>query len=208
MPKKKATTEAPAKKKRRGDPKKGSAFEREFAKKLSLWWSEGKADDWFWRVGGSGGRATNRAKQGKTTSNGCGDIGAQCHEAQRLLNLVTFELKRGYSSTTIQDLLDKPKGPNQMRDFIEQAKRSASTAGTPYWILVLKRDKREELVVTNMGVRDFGLCNARSYCTIGYEGGGNQSGGCVHVYRSGLDFWSGSRHKLMQDMVAQHENPA
>jgi hypothetical protein len=150
MPKKKATTEAPVKKKRKGDPKKGSAFERDFARKLSLWWSEGKADDWFWRLGGSGGRATNRAKSGRNTANGYGDIAAQCPEAQKLLNIVTFELKRGYNSTTIQDLIDKPNGPNQMRDFIEQAKRSASLAGTPFWILVLKRDLREELIVTNL----------------------------------------------------------
>jgi hypothetical protein len=150
MPKKKATTEAPAKKKRKGNPQKGSAFERDFARKLSLWWSEGKADDWFWRLGGSGGRATNRAKSGRNTANGYGDIAAQCPEAQKLLNIVTFELKRGYNSTTIQDLIDKPNGPNQMRDFIEQAKRSASLAGTPFWILVLKRDLREELIVTNL----------------------------------------------------------
>jgi hypothetical protein len=199
MSKKKVTTDAPAKKKRRGDPKKGSAFEREFAKKLSLWWSEGKADDWFWRVGGSGGRATNRAKQGKSTSNGCGDIGAQCHEAQRLLNVVTFELKRGYNSTTIQDLLDKPNGPNQMRDFIEQAKRSASTAGTPYWILVLKRDKREELIVTNMT----GSYDAMHCCLLRYEG----CDGLVLI-RAGSQFWSNDRRKALQDMVARYENPA
>ena len=150
MPKKKATTEAPAKKKRKGDPKKGSAFERDFARKLSLWWSEGKADDWFWRLGGSGGRATNRAKSGRNTANGYGDIAAQCPEAQKLLNIVTFELKRGFNRISIQDLLDKPNGPNQMRDFIEQAKRSASLAGTPYWVLVFRRDLREELIVTNI----------------------------------------------------------
>mgnify|MGYP006275998071 CR=1 FL=1 len=146
-----------ATKKRKGNPGKGSSFERDFARKLSLWWSDGQADDWFWRVGGSGGRATQRAKSGKGTANGCGDIAAQGGDGQRLLNLVTFELKRGYNSATIQDLLDKPEGPNQMRDFIEQAKRSASIAGTPYWILVVKRDRREELVITdyNRWIGDF-----------------------------------------------------
>jgi|688.fasta_scaffold00823_50 hypothetical protein len=200
MSKKKATTEAPAKKKRKGDPKKGSAFEREFAKKLSLWWSEGKADDWFWRVGGSGGRATNRAKQGKSTSNGCGDIGAQCHEAQRLLNVVTFELKRGYNSTTIQDVLDKPNGPNQMRDFIEQAKRSASTAGTPYWILVLKRDKREELVVTNMMS---GSTAEVKYLMVDYSGHFDFA-----LLEAGSDFWTDGQLKILQEMAKKYENPA
>lgn len=197
MPKKKATTEAPAKKKRKGDPKKGSAFEREFARKLSLWWSEGKADDWFWRLGGSGGRATNRAKSGRNTANGYGDIAAQCPEAQKLLNIVTFELKRGYSSTTIQDLLDKPKGPNQMRDFIEQAKRSASLAGTPFWILVFRRDLREELIVTNM---TYGRISCLLYLDI-------NNSDSVCIFR-GSQFWDDGRRKALQDMVAQYENPA
>jgi hypothetical protein len=199
MAKKKTTTEAPAKKKRKGDPKKGSAFEREFARKLSLWWSEGKADDWFWRLGGSGGRATNRAKSGRNTANGYGDIAAQCPEAQKLLNIATFELKRGFNRISLQDLLDKPNGPNQMRDFIEQAKRSASLAGTPFWVLVFRRDLREELIVTNMTAN----CNAKSYCIMGYEGGD----GAI-VIRPASEFWNEVRRKALQDMVAQYENPA
>jgi hypothetical protein len=199
MPKKKPTTEAPVKKKRKGDPKKGSAFERDFARKLSLWWSEGKADDWFWRLGGSGGRATNRAKSGRNTANGYGDIAAQCPEAQRLLNIATFELKRGFNRISLQDLFDKPKGPNQMRDFIEQAKRSASLAGTPFWILVLKRDLREELVVTNMtGSYDASCC-----CLMRYEG----CDGLV-LARTGSEFWSDDRRKALQDSVRHYENPA
>jgi hypothetical protein len=198
MPKK-STAPITPKKKRKGDPKKGSAFEREFARKLSLWWSEGKADDWFWRLGGSGGRATNRAKSGRNTANGYGDIAAQCPEAQKLLNIATFELKRGFNRISLQDLLDKPNGPNQMRDFIEQAKRSASLAGTPFWVLVFRRDLREELIVTNMTAN----CNAKSYCIMGYEGGD----GAI-VIRPASEFWNEVRRKALQDMVAQYENPA
>jgi hypothetical protein len=194
MPKKKATTEAPAKKKRKGNPQKGSAFEREFARKLSLWWSEGKADDWFWRLGGSGGRATNRAKSGRNTANGYGDIAAQCPEAQKLLNIVTFELKRGYNSTTIQDILDKPNGPVQMRDFIEQAKRSASLAGTPFWILVLKRDLREELIVTNM---TYGIIP----CALRVD----EHSDSVSIFR-GSQFWDeGRRLELLTEAKNHYE---
>lgn len=193
MPKKKATTEAPAKKKRKGDPKKGSAFERDFARKLSLWWSEGKADDWFWRLGGSGGRATNRAKSGRNTANGYGDIAAQCPEAQKLLNIVTFELKRGYNSTTIQDILDKPNGPVRMRDFIEQAKRSASLAGTPFWVLVLKRDLREELIVTNM---TYGYLS----CLLFLD---TETTTSVCIFR-GSQFWDEGRRSALQTEAANH----
>jgi len=198
MPKK-STAPITPKKKRKGDPKKGSAFEREFARKLSLWWSEGKADDWFWRLGGSGGRATNRAKSGRNTANGYGDIAAQCPEAQKLLNIATFELKRGFNRISLQDLLDKPNGPNQMRDFIEQAKRSASLAGTPFWVLVFRRDLREELIVTNMAA----TCGSHKYCAMWYSDYDD-----AIIIRSGVEFWSEARRKALQDMVAQYENPA
>lgn len=129
---------------------KGGAFEREISRKLSLWWSGGHHDDWFWRTGGSGGRATNRAKSGKATINGYGDIMAQCGEAQKLLDLLCIENKRGYSKATISDLLDN--GGGEMAKFIEQARRSASLAGTLYWAVIHKRDRREALVITNFSV--------------------------------------------------------
>lgn len=127
---------------------KGSPFEREIARRLSLWWSDGQADDWFWRTAGSGGRATNRAKQGKATANGGGDICAQTKEAQNLLDLVTFEIKRGYNTATVSDLLDI-EGGGVMGKFIEQARKSASLAGTPYWAVIHKRDRREALLITS-----------------------------------------------------------
>ena len=36
---------------------KGSEFEREMCKCLSLWWTDSKRDDVFWRSAQSGGRA-------------------------------------------------------------------------------------------------------------------------------------------------------
>lgn len=127
---------------------KGSAFEREVCRKLSLWWSGGQHDDWFWRTAGSGGRATNRAKRGKATANSAGDIGAECVEAQDLLGFITFELKRGYNDTDFQELLDHP-GKSKFRAFIEQARDSATLAGTPFWALIVRRDRRLPLVVTD-----------------------------------------------------------
>jgi len=46
----------------------GNNYERDVAKKLSLWLSEGKNDDVCWRDLGSGNRATLRSKQGKDTT--------------------------------------------------------------------------------------------------------------------------------------------
>jgi len=127
---------------------KGGSMERAFSKQLSLWWSDGQHDDWFWRTAGSGGRATNRGKKGQSTVNAAGDIGAMCGEAQRLLNVVTIECKRGYNKTDIQELLDH-KGKSQFREFIQQAQASASLAGTPYYWLVIQRDRRHRLIFTN-----------------------------------------------------------
>lgn len=127
---------------------KGGSMERAFAKQLSLWWSDGQHDDWFWRTAGSGGRATNRGKKGQSTVNAAGDIGAMCGEAQRLLNVVTIECKRGYNKTDIQELLDH-KGKSQFREFIQQAQASASLAGTPFFWLVIQRDRRHRLLFTN-----------------------------------------------------------
>lgn len=140
---------------------KGGVFEREFAKNLSLWWSDGKHDDWFWRSSTSGARATVRAKSGKRTANSAGDICAQTAEGQKLLNILTFELKRGYNALSIQDLLDC-KGRCQWLEFVQQAQASASLAGTPLWALVLRRDKRREVIVFNadsseLDLRDRGM---------------------------------------------------
>lgn len=93
----------------------------------------------------SGGRATVRAKAGKSTANAAGDLCAMTKEAQDLLNIVTLELKRGYNTYTPIDLIDgAAKGFN---DFVNQAKKAASLAGTPMWAVVHKRDRRDALIV-------------------------------------------------------------
>jgi len=51
-------------KKRGGGKAKGAAFERDICRRLSLWYTNGKQDDVFWRSAISGGRATT---SGRTT---------------------------------------------------------------------------------------------------------------------------------------------
>jgi hypothetical protein len=170
-----------SKPKARRKSNKGSPFEREIARKLSLWWSDGQADDWFWRTAGSGGRATNRAKSGKSTANGGGDICAQTKEAQNLLDRVTFELKRGYNTATISDLIDNDGGV--MAKFIEQARRSASLAGTPYWAVIHKRDRREALLITNWAMLPLGVLEGGSGRIASYRLGQEDEG----IYCSELE---------------------
>lgn len=47
----------------------GNDFERQFSRELSLWVSEGKDDDVFWRDMSSGSKSTTRKKQGKENKN-------------------------------------------------------------------------------------------------------------------------------------------
>ena len=143
---------------------KGSAFEREVCKRLSLWWTQdeddGSRDDVFWRTSNSGGRATTRGKSGKKTKNQYGDVGATDLMGQPLLDLVTIEIKRGYNSSTIADLLDKPLGAAKQRyeEWIEKIIKTSEEAKTPYWLLITRRDRRETIIVL---LDDFGrkLCN-------------------------------------------------
>ena len=85
---------------------KGAKFEREISKALSRWWTEGERDDIFWRTSQSGGRATTRKKQGKSTKNQDGDICATDPIGQPLLDITTIELKVGYKSWNIKELND------------------------------------------------------------------------------------------------------
>lgn len=129
---------------------KGSSFERHICKALSLWWTDGRRDDVFWRTAASGGRATNRAKQGQKTAGAYGDITALDAIGTPLLRLCCFELKRGYGSWGLLDLVDKPeKGAVICRpeEFWLQARKSAQDAGVPYPVVIFKRDRRKECII-------------------------------------------------------------
>lgn len=128
--------------------RKGSRFERTFAKRLSLWWTDNERDDVFWRSSNSGGRATARRKAGVSTFMQAGDIAATDPIGLPLLELITFELKRGYSTSTIAEVFDAT--PNHKKQqwelFVEQAISSHRDNGSYSWMLVTARDRRCPLV--------------------------------------------------------------
>ena len=145
----KSSSSTKCEKKKKGPSKKGPQFEREMAKYISLWASEGKHDDWLWRTSGSGARAKTRAKQGKTTANACGDLKAESYEALFLFKNCTWELKNGYKNWCILDVIDvkesKKTGKRKLQTFEEfalQAREDANNAGVKYPILLTKKDKR------------------------------------------------------------------
>lgn len=134
---------------------KGSAFERDIARKLSLWWTNDERDDVFWRTSQSGGRASVRAKKGQKTHGSYGDIAAVDPIGEPLIQTVTIELKRGYKKWSFLDIVDKsPKAALQtFEKFWEQVKEDSKNAGTPYSMIIFKRDRREPCVVIERDIR-------------------------------------------------------
>jgi hypothetical protein len=128
---------------------KGSAFERDFCKRLSLWWTTGRSDAVFWRSTTSGARATTRAKTGKKTAGQHGDITFTDPCGAMLIDLLTIELKRGYTGSSIHDILDKPNSAvrQQWEKFIEQTVKSHELSGSFGWLIVSRRDRRSEVVM-------------------------------------------------------------
>jgi len=116
---------------------------------LSLWWSKGKRDDIFWRSATSGGRGTMRSRSKKMTAGGHGDICAVDPIGEPLLDLMSIELKRGYSPNTPYDLLDSylDAYDNQIwEEWLCQAEREAKESGSYSWAIISKRDRRDPII--------------------------------------------------------------
>ena len=71
---------------------KGSGYERDICKRLSLWVSAGQHEDLFWRSAMSGGRATVGLKRGVSLRQ-AGDICSVSPEGHALTNVFYCECK-------------------------------------------------------------------------------------------------------------------
>lgn len=76
-----------------GGKSKGSAFERQVCRRLSLWLSQGTRDDLLWRSAMSGGRATIQMNSGKVNLTQSGDISAIALEAYEFCQKTFVEVK-------------------------------------------------------------------------------------------------------------------
>lgn len=125
---------------------KGQQFERDICRQLSLWFSKGKHDDWFWRSSNSGGRATVRSKKGKKTVGQYGDIAATDPRGIPLLKFFCFELKRGYNrEANFHDLID---GVSSIwLDWIAKAKKNARESKSKTWAIIHKRDRKDAVII-------------------------------------------------------------
>lgn len=127
---------------------KGNQFERDIARRLSIWWMNDSAqDDIFWRTDSSGGRSTQRAKAGKTTQNATGDIASRCVEGDLLLKHFVIEIKRGYNKLDPLTLLDKPMNKNHLLvDWWKKLDLECIREDAAWPILIFKRDRSETCI--------------------------------------------------------------
>lgn len=129
---------------------KGSQFERDIAKMLSRWWTDGKRDDVFWRSQQSGGRATQRAKSGLDTANQQGDLQAMDSIGQPFIDRVCVELKCGYPKFSFDAILNSRQKDTLFAKFISQCRRE--TEGTERnWLLIVKQDFKLPVCVYGIG---------------------------------------------------------
>lgn len=153
--------------------KKGSQFERDTCRVLSLWYSHGKRDDYFWRTAGSGARATVRMKQGKMTSDSAGDICALHPSAKELTKVCIFELKRGYSQKnrsagisilTIVDKLQKEKEPVLLQWF-KKLDKEMRQHKRKFGFIIFKRDRKNICIAfTEKTFVHLESRNVKKYC--------------------------------------------
>jgi hypothetical protein len=119
---------------------KGSAFEREVCKDLSLWLSGGKRKDLFWRSAMSGGRATIHGVKVRQA----GDITAVALEAQAFTQKYVIECKHYRNLRTLQFLLE---GKGKLAKFWTTLQKIARQHGKSP-ILIARSNKQPTIVIT------------------------------------------------------------
>lgn len=131
-----------------GGKRKGGTYEREICRTLSLWWSDGEHDDLFWRSAASGGRATVRSKTGKRTTGHSGDICSTDSSSEPLTRAITIECKRGYSHSSVAELIDKAAHTKMkmLEHWIDQAILGHQTAATFAWLIISRRNSCKDIV--------------------------------------------------------------
>ncbi|KKM79618.1 hypothetical protein LCGC14_1348160 [marine sediment metagenome] len=134
---------------------KGGDWERECAKQLSLWWTNGERDDTIWRTSGSGSRFTTRRKQGIDTYNAAGDLCATDPIAQPLFDFLLIECKRGYAkgrpseSINVLYWLDRPPGTKAplLYQWWEKANQERIAAKRSEAVIIFKRTGKRACIM-------------------------------------------------------------
>lgn len=123
---------------------KGSSFEREICKRLSLWISNGTAEDCLWRSAMSGGRSTVAGKRGANLSRQAGDISAISPEGHALTDKFFVECKH-VKNLNVRGLVT---GKGLLWSFwIEACSQAATYSKSP--LLIAKQNNWATIVCTS-----------------------------------------------------------
>lgn len=124
--------------------KKGSAFERDVCRKLSLWVSRGKKSDLFWRSAMSGGRATVARHKGESVRQ-AGDITAVAPEGHVLTDRYYVECKF-YRDLDILSFLFHNKG--KLAGFWKDTVRESDRHNCREPMLIAKQNNFPTLLIS------------------------------------------------------------
>lgn len=125
-----------------GGKQKGSAFEREVCKRLSLWLSNGTVEDCLWRSAMSGGRSTVAHAKGKRLADQAGDISAITPLGHTLTRVFMIECK-SYRDLGFAGL---PTGRGNLAKFWIEANLQAFRYGK-LPMLIAKQNKYDPLIL-------------------------------------------------------------
>ena len=104
-------------------------------------------DDVFWRTDSSGGRSTQRAKQGLTTKNATGDISSRCTVGDLFTKHFVIEIKRGYNKIELLTLLDKPANKNHhLIEWWKKLDMECLREDAAWPMLIFKKDRCEACI--------------------------------------------------------------
>jgi hypothetical protein len=127
-----------------GGKAKGSQFERDSGRLLSLWLTDCARGDIFSRNVLSGGAFTAATKAGKASSRMPGDLMAAHPLAFRFLSKFSVECKHHANIKLMQYLLD-PKGTSELARIISLARHQAEHIKLEF--MVISKQNRVEPIV-------------------------------------------------------------
>lgn len=152
---------------------KGGNFEREIAKKLSLWWTNNEREDIFYRSHSSGARFTSRKKAGKDTALQSGDITASDPIGAPLIEKWSIEIKTGYGNKNkdgsitrwdVLDLIDSKQKETVLQKMWSQCKKDA---GNKEPILIFRRNGRSACIMFDLSFATImALLDPDKYITV------------------------------------------
>jgi len=126
---------------RKNSKQKGSSFERQICKELSLWWSDGEDPDVFWRSPGSGSWARGKGSEAP----GWGDVVALKPEGELFTSHVVVEIKRGYGD--LDSISANSKETGKLVRFLKNLEHIClEEARKRFPVLIYKKDRSPTMI--------------------------------------------------------------